>query len=404
MRRRSLEVAVVFAFAILLVSRSVLLPSWASQVAPLLAGLLIFAGSLPYLQRFRVPSSAILVGLLVAVYVAASAASGVTDNFVKSLSIGFLWFVAFLVAANVEPNEKSRFFKLVLVAAVLELAIAVGETLIGLPSIRSMVAATQDGIYTVRPNTILGAWTNRAQGTIGYPIPLAHFFALGLAIVVFAHLGLSIFNRWLAAILLFAGILLTGTRSGVAAALASLAAGLLVSRRGEQSKLRIWLLVLLATAALLGVLILMDQENLSTDGSFTHRVGVLTSIGEIVRLPAERVLFGSGLNSHESLFELGYLGTSGTFAVDNGFITLLIYTGVVGLVSFLVVTGRALGHGTPDEVSVLVGSLTFSMTYDFINWHLHAALFFAMAGLTFSRQNTFFDTDPKVSVINRSEA
>ena len=99
---------------------------------------------------------------------------------------------------------------------------------------------------------------------------------------------------------------------------------------------------ILGLGGVVAATILGGQENLSTDGSFTHRVGVLTSLSEILNLPVERVLLGSGFNSHESLFKEGYLSTSGTFAIDNSFVTILIYTGILGLLSFLVLTGIAL--------------------------------------------------------------
>lgn len=386
MRRRSIELSVIAAFVVLLIARSVILPSWASQVAPLLAGVLIFVGTVPHIREFRIPRATLWVFALVATYAAASAASGITDNFIKSLSIGFLWFMSFLVGINVDDREKSRFYKLILVFAALETGLAVCETLVGSADIRSLVAAAQDGIYTVRPNTILGPWTNRAQGTIGYPIPLGHFLAVALAVVIFSTLRLSTLQRVLGGLVFFGGILLTGTRSGVAAAVALIAAGIFFSQRGKYSGLRFFIIVVLGCFALIATVILFDDEKLASDGSFTHRVGVLSSIGEILRLPAERVLFGSGLNSHEGLFELGYLGTSGTFAVDNGFVTLLIYAGIAGLGSFFVITGLALRYGTPVEVAIIVGSLTFSMTYDFVNWHLLAALFFGVVGLALSRQ------------------
>ncbi|MBT2552816.1 O-antigen ligase [Arthrobacter sp. ISL-5] len=386
MRRRSIELSVVAAFVVLLISRSVILPPWASQVAPLLAGVLIFAGTVPHIRQFRIPQATLWVFALVATYVAASAASGITDNFIKSLSIGFLWFMAFFVGINVDDREKSRFYKSILIFAALETGLAVCETLIGSADIRTLLAATQDGTYTVRPNTILGPWTNRAQGTIGYPIPLGHFLAIALAVVIFSALRLSTLQRVLGGLVLFGGILLTGTRSGIAAAVALIAAGVLFTQRGKYSGLRFLVIVVLGAFALIAAVTLLDEDQLASDGSFTHRVGVLTSIGEILRLPAERVLFGSGLNSHEGLFELGYLGTNGTFAVDNGFVTLLIYAGIFGLGSFFIITGLALRRGTPDEVAIIAGSLTFSMTYDFVNWHLLATLFFGVVGLALSRE------------------
>ena len=213
MRRYSIELSLTTAFIVLLTSRSILLPPALSQLAPLIAAILVLAGMLFHTKSFRIPTAAFWLFIMIAAYAMSSAASGSMENFTKSLSIGLMWMMAVIIGANMQSGEKTKFLGIVLIAAILEALLAAGETLVGSADIRSLIAAAQDGQYLVRPNTILGSWTNRAQGTIGYPIPLAHFLTLSVALALFVPTRISALKRLLLVLILFVGILLTGTRS-----------------------------------------------------------------------------------------------------------------------------------------------------------------------------------------------
>ncbi|MFB9653361.1 O-antigen ligase family protein [Pseudarthrobacter oxydans] len=290
--------------------------------------------------------------------------------------------MVFIVAFNLCELEKRRLFVFIVGVAVIETFIAVGETVLSIPELRAHVAATQDGSYLVRPNTILGPWTNRAQGTVGYPIPFSHVLSLSAVIALFAPLNWGLPRRLLISTLLGIGVVLTGTRSGAAALVACVLVGLFLLFKGKLSGLKHILFMLLVVVGFLSAASISSQESLSGDGSYTHRIGILGSFLELFKLPAERVLFGSGINSHESLFLLRYFVSNSTYAIDNSFVTLFIYTGIVGLAAFVGLVFVGIRKGSVDEVSILVGFVVFAMSYDFVNWHLLAFIFFLILGLS----------------------
>lgn len=381
MRRRSIELGISSAFLLLLISRSILLPAGVSQLAPILALMFVLAGLLPHLRTLRVPSTAAFLVLLAVTYSSSSAASGSFDNFLRATSIGVLWLVVFVVAYNLREPERKRLLVTIVIVAVIETGVAVGETLLALPELRNLITATQDGSYLVRPNTILGPWTNRAQGTTGYPIPFSHLLSLSAVITLFAPLGWNVPKRLAIASMLGVGILLSGTRSGVAAVVACTIVGIFMLFRAKYSGIGYVFLFLFVLAGFSAAVSISSQEGLSGDGSYTHRMGILGSVFELFKLPAERFLFGSGINSHESLFSLNYFQGDSTYAIDNSFVTLLIYTGLLGLASFVTLVVIGLRRGSVAEISVLVGYMVFSMSYDFVNWHLLAFIFFLFLGL-----------------------
>ncbi|XAS71257.1 O-antigen ligase family protein [Micrococcaceae bacterium Sec5.1] len=391
LRRRSLEAGLLLAFLVLLTARSVILPGWASQLAPLLAVGLMVVGALPHVNRLVLPPIGLGVALLVAIYVTSSVTtSGNTDYFFRSVSVGFLWLVSAIVGANLYPKEKSLFLTAILLICLLELVFSFAETILGISGVRTVISADQAGQYIVRPNTILGEWTNRAQGSIGYPIPLAHLFSIGIAVALFSRLRIRSIWRIASSLGFLVGILLTGTRSGIAAAVAVVALGLIASLRASFTVFKLLVLVVAALGAVLMAALFSSEEKFSSDGSFTHRVGVVSSVGEILKLPPLQIFFGSGFNSHEKLFTEGYFGTQGTFAVDNAFVTILIYTGIFGLLIFLALIAGSIGRGEPVIVAVVGAFLAFGLSYDFINWHLMGFMLFIFLGLSVGRMSPAF--------------
>lgn len=386
-REFSLVSALIASLVLLLISRSVLAPTLLHTTAPLWVSGLIVLALIMNLRAVRLPKSWILIALLSLMLVMPTAIQADIGTTAKAVGIGGMWALVFLGAANVHRHQRARLVVAVITAACLEALLAILESLFKLEVVRDLITGSASSeSYVLRQNLILGDWTNRAQGTLGYPIPFAAFLTVGLFV---ALLSGAIRGRvWMISVvlLLSTGIVLSGTRSAavaLAVGLATWCVSLLVSAIVHKKKLP-GLKAAIAATLLVGAagVAFLVRSILIADFSLLHRGAVIDTAWGLRDLPLLRLLFGSGYNSAPKLFDEGILSTGGLEVIDNALISQLIFSGLVGMFLLVAILVLAIKRADIATRSVLTALIAFYFFFDVMAWHAMTGILFAAIGFT----------------------
>lgn len=371
-------------FVLLLIARSVLAPGVLSSTTPIWVSLLILLAAVLEWRSLKVPRNFLLVILLAVALVIPTLFYGGVSDAAKAAGVGAMWVAVFFAAANLPLTHRPKLYWTLLVAGVIEALFAISESLLKVEWLRNYVlGSAEEGTYIMRSNLILGDWTNRAQGTVGYPIPFAAFIAVALVIAV---VGRLIHNNWAIAglsLLFVCALLLSGSRSSFVAlglALAAILVTFLQNNRRRVSKRQLALVFGALGVAAIGATFFGVRALLTNDFSLMHRGGVVESAINVLGLPLARVLFGSGYNSAEALFESGVLATEGLEVVDNTLVMQLVYSGVVGLIILLALLVISFAASDITGRAVLAVIFAFFFFFDVFHWHLITFLMFTFLG------------------------
>lgn len=376
--------------ALLLLSRSVLVPGSLATTAPIWVVIVLGWALVLSRGRLRVPRNTWALALLSLSLAIPSMVQTGTTTSIKALGISIMWFVVFYSAANLTSLERRLFLRTIVIAGAMEAFLAIGETLFQLDVLRTyIVGSVADGAYVVRPNTILGDWTNRAQGTTGYPMPFATFIAIAALTLQFGGVVRRPWLKYAILVLFVVALFLSGARSafvavGLGLAIAIVTLAISARREGKKTPGLKWMIAAFSLLALFGAAALAKAIS-TNDFSLTHRSGVIESAAGVFSLPLPRVVFGSGYNSSEQLFASGLLQTTSIAVVDNTLLTQLIFAGVVGLAILCFVIGWAFVRSDVLGRSVLAAIVASFFFYDIFVWHLCAFLIFTFVGLASQR-------------------
>jgi hypothetical protein len=405
-REHSLVSALVVSMVLLLISRSVLAPTLLSTTAPIWVSGLIFLALVLNFRDIRLPKSTILVALLSLMLVLPTVIQTDMSTTAKAVGIGAMWVLVFLGAANLRRDLRPRIAVAVIVAACAEALLAVLESLVKLDVVREQItgsAAEQN--YILRDNLILGDWTNRAQGTLGYPIPFAAFLTIGLFVALLSGVIRSRLLVAAVVVLITGGIVLSGTRSAavaLAVGLGTWCVSLIISAIVHKKKLPGLKLAVTATLVVgAGVAAFLARAVLIGDFSLLHRGAVIDTAWGLRDLPLPRLLFGSGYNTSGKLFDEGILTTGGLQTIDNALISQVIASGLVGLVLLLVVLVLAIKRADIATRSVLTAIVAFYFFFDVMAWHAMTGVFFVAVGFAVTTKSDSVtaadtrDSDPR---------
>lgn len=232
------------------------------------------------------------------------------------------------------------------------------------------VAEVRTGSYLVQGASLLDASDRagllRARAFFPHPLVLALFCCIGLVIVRGGHVLRSRVVRWPCVVLLLAGVVSTGSRSGLAVAALVLVGGPVLERMRRWRFGRVWVLLfgLAAVAVVLGIL-----------GGYLRSTGTLVTSADADAASAQyraeltRQLFsllsqnvvGTGFGAVPPgvvLFESSFGVIDAARTVDSEFALAVIRFGVAGLVFWIVVlltqVARLLDGITQADTIVLV--------------------------------------------------
>jgi hypothetical protein len=369
----------------LLIAESTLSPGSMVTTAPLWVSLVLALALALEWRRFHIPRHAWAVVLFGAALVIPTFVGGDLTLTAKTIGIAGLWVFAFTAAANLPRAHRSPLFGFVIVAGCVEAVLAICESLLRSELVRTYITGNASDGYLVRVNLILGDWTNRAQGTMGYAIPFGAFIVTAILVCVFSPVVKNGYVRAAVVALLSVAILLSGARSSIAALALGLGVGFVViALRARKNNRRVrgltW--IVLGVAVLGGAGLLFFIRALSTgDFSLLHRGGVLASGTNMFGLPPLQLWFGSGYDSARELFESGVLfAATGQPIVDNTLLTALIFSGILGLASLITIVVLAFIRSDALGRSVLAAAFVLFFFYDLFSWHLSAFLLFTFVG------------------------
>ncbi|MGN6407158.1 MAG: O-antigen ligase family protein [Curtobacterium sp.] len=260
-------------------------------------------------------------------------------------------------------------------------ALSVIEALLGVAQLTVMhqpiwgYPLSGSGVPVIQLNPLLGDRIPRAQGSLGHPVVLGFALAVGFVITWVDVPRLRGVVRWPVLLVLASGLVLTGTRSALAAAALGVLYALFAGRDVGRKVRAVFLIAFIGAAGLvLSASIRSTAEQVSTTGSYTHRLGALDSVVNLIGRPVGQALFGSGAGSERSLFLQGLLQADGFYAIDNELVTVLATAGVLGVAIFLLACAVSFFRAAPRMRGVLIVVLVMFFSFDVTTWGVGSSL------------------------------
>lgn len=341
--------------------------SWSIRV---LACLLIFAPVVIIASRsgvWRAVSAAsplfLFIGVLgISSIVHLSTASAVQWCLVAAGIVGG----AVLAHVMVEARMATRILRFLAALGCAASVYSVFEVLMGVGPLWVGARIYDDGTSAALVHPFISE-AYRAQATLGHPLALAFFLLIVLAILCSFRLWVSPWPASVIAASVMVGIFATGSRSALFVGLVLVLFRLTSSLPGVR-------LVAFALGAACVVFLAQSEvsrlfSEFSSTGSYTHRIGALDAIGNLLR---ERAgidwWLGSGPAGVSSLYDLGLLQSDGFQAVDNQLVYMLAVSGVLGCFAFIygvVVLWRRCSRAVWPVLFALATQL---FVFDFIAW------------------------------------
>lgn len=391
-----ISIAVVLVLAYAVAAPGAPLTGWlvTSGVAVLLLGISLARGTAVPVRHWAVAA------LLALFYASLGVATllGTPENLAR-------WLFAAVVPLCVAVMATRLAGDGVRLVALVVVALSVGEALLALGELTVLHSpiwgypVTDAGVPVIQLNPLLGGRVPRAQGSVGHPVVLGFVLAIGfvLAWVDLARLRAAL--RWPTLVVIAGGLTLSGTRSALAAAAIGVLLVLFTGRDVGRKVRAVFVVAFVgATGLVLAASIRSTAAQVSTTGSYTHRVGALDGVFGLMSRPFTEALLGSGMGSERSLFLRGLLQTDGFYAIDNELVTVLATAGVIGLVLFLAACVAAVARATPRLRGVLVTVFVMFFSFDVTSWSLGTTLLALVLTLALRRSSAPTPADPDGAV------
>jgi len=234
----------------------------------------------------------------------------------------------------------------------------------------------------VSDNKILPGGLVRVEGTLGHPIPYAVFLAVCLVLVLVTRRAFPVWFPSVAVAGLSVGILLSGSRSVVAAVLLAVTYVLMTS----EARTRATKIVLMGLAAVAGTAALASEiveavGTLVASGSYENRMGAVRSVPGLLARPALEAVVGSGFGSEAELYARGLLPQEGFTVVDNQLVTTLATFGLAGVASLVAAIVIGFVHASRVGRAVLVVMIVTLFSFDYLVWFSTSAVLWAFCAL-----------------------
>jgi hypothetical protein len=281
---------------------------------------------------------------------------------VGALAVGAVWCVL-----RASPADLRVLGAGAVVLGLLEVVLGVVEFATGSPV--PWGQRQRDVNDYVLVNTLLPGGLERVQGTLGHPIPYGVVLCVAFVVTIASGRRAPLPGRVLVAVALACGMLLSGSRSVVLAAVLA-GAVLLVSSSGGRGVVR-------GAAALLGVVVavvvFVDELGVASDrflasGSYENRAGTIGSVPRLLGRPLLEVVFGSGVGTVERLYDEGVFPRDGFWVLDNQLVTTLATQGVLGVVLSTAVLIVALATRDPLARALCAVFVGMLVTFDYVFW------------------------------------
>lgn len=281
-----------------------------------------------------------------------------------------LAILAAYVVSSLDAAEVRMLYAAIILTATFQMVVGAAEVLTHAEPVWGYRGAA-------RENPFLTGF-DRAQGTMGHPIPFS--VLQGLAFIV----AWSNLARWkqgwrlLALASASAGLVVGGTRSVLLSV-----AGAVLFHLASSRAITSWLRTLYVLGAGLVVLLNIDVgiarivEELLVSGSWTHRLGAFESVPNLLARPPIEAWFGHGFGNELLLYDRGFMQQTYLRVVDDMFVYALGTMGIVGVLALLglCVSAFVLAGRTARALLVMMVGMFFS--FDLFVW-MYTGIVFSM--------------------------
>lgn len=274
--------------------------------------------------------------------------------------------LCWLVLGNLTERERVAAARIILVGAVALAGILLVEAfVVGQP----LVAQTA---FQYRNPFTTGL---RAQGTLSQPLVAGYVLIVGGCLAPLAGIPRVGVAALLGLFLLAA--VATGSSSVVAAVLVVAAIALIW--RGSNT----WRVVKFAAVVGAAWFLLAQTGRLDAvledldPAANGHRMNSILSVPNLLTArPEAEVLFGSGWNSVYYVYSSGLIPDDQFYAIDNMFVAVLAFGGLVGAVAFYAITIRGILPGNAPGLFVAFTAVSaMAFGFDFLVWSMAVALY-----------------------------
>lgn len=368
----ALVLSIIAAITLTAVSRSAIFPPIDRAVTDALIVLLPVVGFILSLQRLTRRHTA-QVGLWIAVSFAVTVTvSGIVNGPGIASVFGMLLpatmaVVLVLIGSLITNAEFLLIARWVVLLAVIQAIFAVAD--VQLLQAWAQQAASTNGVYYYRPNLIIGGF-GRASGMMGHPILLGLICTVGAVLAVSRDIVKHPGFRLLIVALLLWAVILSGSRSSVAAFAVAILLFFIHPASPAKRGLRILMVIIVTPLTLIYVNEAINTARQVSLFSLTNRIDALPRLMDTLRRSAPEWLIGEGNG-----FTLGSVA-------DNQLLTTSGSYGLIGLLTFIAAIIYALWSRSPVAVAA-IGCLAFmSLSFDTLTWSFSAFLFWFFIGFS----------------------
>lgn len=236
-----------------------------------------------------------------------------------------------------------------------------------------------DGMIKTLKNPFFGGY-QRSQGTFGHPLALGILLVIAFALLIRVLSDMKLPVRLAGGAALVVGLLFTGDRSCLLAALLIFIAGT------RLTSARVFISLGVALAGTLFVVAAntvggSTVSNFASSGSYLHRVSAYGLIWRLMSTqPLAAAFGGNGFGSTQRLFDKGMLQTDGFNVVDNQFVLTQAQGGILALAALVVLALLAIRYARPQLRPVILFAIAVSVIFDWMSWPSASALIFTLMG------------------------
>jgi hypothetical protein len=336
----------------------------AQSLAPVaIAVIIMVIGALVAGRPLAKPPFFLTFSLMIASGIAGNSLVGVFDGLTTAnlLAMIVFWFFA----GNLTADERSIAAKIFVSATVVIAVVVCAETLV---ANRALVAPVTSRF----PNPLIGSV--RGQGTFGQPLVASFVFTVALILLV--QLNTSNMRKVVGVALLTLASVCTGSSSGLV--IIALYLGYKALTTGQIW----WKAIALVLSLVVAVLVLTSELFATVIGDLSintnqHRLNSVLALPNLFGArPLTEVIVGSGWNSVQRLYETDIFRNDRFYAIDNQFVSIFAFAGIIGAVCLVVIMLSAILRRTyPQYLAAFLSIVATSLSFDFIVWPVACALF-----------------------------
>lgn len=293
-----------------------------------------------------------ILALLSFVATTASLASGISNaSLTATLGVALVPVAASTLGSIWDPVDSRLFSRVLINLALLQVVLGALTSPLNNEWVRSHISQSADqaggvSVDNFSPNLILQGDYVRVPGSLGHPLPFALFLLVALLLLLTGATGYRRSTVAMLAPLLVVGILLSGSRTPIAAGIVAGCYLVLVPRdRRATSLLSRALVLVVAVISLIYYLrFAVDNAKQYSYGSLAQRLDAVDSFVDLLGRPFSNVVFGSGPGSTLLLRDTGIVDFSQN-QFDNMYISAFAASGLFGLLVIVAAVALSMVRG-----------------------------------------------------------